>query len=74
MVSTPNYVQFNKGGAENDFQAMIARSQEQMYNKLSEENSDLKTCLKQLQKELFEIVDFKTEIFMKRHKAEYSSA
>jgi len=53
---------------------MIAKSQEDIYKKLSEENMELKDCLKQLQKEIFDIVDFKTEIFMKRHKAEFGSS
>lgn len=39
---------------------------------MSEENMKLKECLKQLQKELFDIVDLKTDIFKKRYRADYN--
>lgn len=53
---------------------MIAKNQEEIHRRLSQENTDLKDCFKQLQKELFEIVDMKTDIYMKRYKAEYGQA
>jgi hypothetical protein len=59
------------GGGEGDFHLMIAKSQEEIYKRMSDENLELKDCLKQLQKEIFDIVDFKSEIYMKRSKAEY---
>ena len=42
-----------------------------MYKKITEENSQLKDCFRSLQKELFDIVDLKADIYMKRFKAEY---
>jgi len=61
-------IKFSKvsGGGDGDFHLMIAKSQEDIYKKLCVENMELKECLKQLQKEIFDIVDFKTEIFVKR--------
>ena len=52
---------------------MIAKNQEEIQRRLSDENSELKECLKQLQRELFDIVDLKSEIYMKRFKAEFPS-
>jgi len=34
---------------------------------------ELRECLKQLQKEIFDIVNFKTEIYIKRQKAEFGA-
>lgn len=52
---------------------MIQKGQEEMYKRMSDENLRLRECLKQLQRELFDIVDLKTDIFRKRHRAEYNN-
>lgn len=39
---------FSKVTGEGDFHQMLSKDQEEMYRKLSDENSDLKECLKQL--------------------------
>jgi len=65
-------VKYSLIGAESDFQIMIAKSQEEHLRRLSDENSELKNCLKELQKELFDIVDLKTDIYMKRYRAEFA--
>jgi hypothetical protein len=49
---------------------MIVKGNEDNMRRLTEENHSLRNCLKDLQKELFEIVEFKKETFMKRYKAE----
>lgn len=67
-------IKFSKIGGESDFNLMIAKSQEEIYKRLSEENMELKECMRALQKELFDIVDFKSEIYMRRHKAEYGQS
>ena len=63
-------IKFNKTG-DTDFNMMIAKSSEEMYKKISEENNQLKECFRQLQRELFDIVDIKADIYMKRFRAEY---
>jgi hypothetical protein len=49
----PSEIKYTKTGAENDFNLLIAKSQEEMYKTLGNENSELRDCLKQLQSELF---------------------
>lgn len=41
-----------------------------MFDNLQKENRDLKDCLKSLQRELFDIVKLKSEIYTRRFKAE----
>lgn len=53
-----------------DFQLMISRSQDDIVRRVCEENSELKECLKSLQKEMFDIVDLKTSIYRNRFEAE----
>lgn len=65
-------IKFSRLGGESDFQIMMARSNEEIQRRLADENAELKECLKHLQRELFDIVDLKTEVFMKRYKAEFS--
>ena len=50
---------------------MISKNQDEILRRLSDENAEIKECLKALQRELFEIVDLKSEIYMKRYRAEY---
>lgn len=49
---------------------MISKSQEEAYRRVSTENHELKECLKSLQRELFDIVKLKSDIYAKRFKAE----
>ena len=49
---------------------MISKSQEEIYKQQSQEINDLKDCLKMLQREMFDIVKLKSDIYMKRFKAE----
>ena len=55
---------------ESDMHLMISKSQEEAYKRVSQENFDLKDCLKNLQREMFDIVKLKSDIYMKRFKAE----
>ena len=41
---------------------------------MSEENADLRECLKMLQREIMEIVQVKKDVFTKRFKAEYGAS
>ena len=41
-----------------------------MFDNLQKENRELKDCLKSLQRELFDIVKLKSEIYTRRFKAE----
>lgn len=66
-----NEVKFSKMSGDNDMSLMIQRSHEEMYKKIQQENHELKDCLKSLQKEMFEIVKLKSDIYMKRFKAEH---
>jgi len=50
---------------------MISKSNEENQKKLADENQDLKECLKLLQREMFDIVSLKTDIFKRRFTAEY---
>lgn len=56
--------------AESDMHLMISKSQEEAYKRISQENNELKDCLKNLQREMFDIVKLKSDIYMKRFKAE----
>ena len=69
-----NDFKFNKISPDSEFQLMISRDQEEIYKKLSEENQDLKDCLKQLQREMLDVVSLKQDIFTKRFKAEYGAS
>ena len=64
---------FSKVTGDSDFHLMISKDQAEMYRKMSDENSDLKECLKQLQRDLMEIVTLKQDIFAKRFRAEYGA-
>lgn len=50
---------------------MVAKEHESNYSRLREENQDLRECLKQLQRELFEVIAVKQDLFSARVKAEY---
>ena len=65
---------FSKISGDHDFHLMISREQEQVYTRMRDENQDLRECLRLLQKEIMDIVNFKQEMFTKRFKAEYGSA
>lgn len=41
--------------------------------RVCEENTELKECLKALQKEMFDIVDLKTAIYRNRFEAEFAT-
>ena len=49
---------------------MVCKSHEEMFKKVQTENNDLKDCLKLLQKEMFDIVKLKSDIYLRRFKAE----
>ncbi|CDW81629.1 UNKNOWN [Stylonychia lemnae] len=66
-----NEIKFSRIGGDSDFNLMIAKNQEEIQRKLCDENAQLKECLKQLQRELFDIVDIKTEIYLKRYRSEF---
>ena len=53
---------------------MLSKNYEDITRRLSNENAELRECLKHLQKELFDIVDLKTEIYIKRYKAEFGGS
>jgi len=65
-----NEVVFSKMSGESDMHLMISRSQEEAYKRITQENHDLKDCLRNLQREMFDIVKLKSDIYMKRFKAE----
>jgi uncharacterized membrane-anchored protein YjiN (DUF445 family) len=50
---------------------MISKDQEEVYKKVSEENNDLRECLKLLQREMIEVVCLKNDVFTQRFKAEH---
>ena len=56
--------------ADTDLNLMISKSHEEMNKRLTEEVRELKDCLKQLQREMFDIVKLKSDIYTKRFKAE----
>jgi len=64
---------FSKISGDSDFHLMISRDQEEVYKKMSDENADLKECLKMLQRELLEVVSLKQDVFTKRFKAEFGA-
>ena len=70
MLPLNENMKYSRQG-DTDFNIMIAKSQEEMYKKITEENQQLKNCFKQLQGELFNIVDLKADIYLKRFRAEY---
>ena len=65
-----NEVVFTKLSAESDMHLMISKSQEESYKRVSLENQELKECLKSLQREMFDIVKLKSDVYIKRFKAE----
>mmetsp|Transcript_3928 Transcript_3928/g.5939 ORF Transcript_3928/g.5939 Transcript_3928/m.5939 type:complete len:111 (-) Transcript_3928:23-355(-) len=65
-----NEVKFSRLSGEADLNNMIAKSREELQARITQENQELKSCLKMLQKEMFEIVKLKSDIYMKRFKAE----
>lgn len=69
-----NEVKFSKMSGESDLNLMISRSREELYEQITQENHELKDCLKMLQREMFDIVKLKSDIYMKRFKAENFTA
>ena len=65
---------FSKISGDSDFHLMISKDQEARFKSMSEENADLRECLKMLQREIMEIVQVKKDVFAKRFKAEYGAA
>lgn len=58
--ATPNPdFKFSKISGDSDFHLMISKDQEEMHKKLSEENAELRDCLRMLQHELMEIIALK---------------
>jgi len=64
---------FSKISGESDFHLMVTKDQEDLFNKMSNENSDLKDALKYLQKEILEIVSLKHDVYVRRFKAEFGA-
>ena len=56
---------------QGDFSLMITQNCQEIQKRLADENGQLRDCLKHLQRELFEIVDLKTDIYRKRLQAEF---
>jgi hypothetical protein len=52
---------------------LIAKDQEEVYRRMSEENSELKDCLRVLQREMMDVVCLKQDMFTQRVKAEYGA-
>lgn len=50
---------------------MISKDQEDVYRRVTEENNDLRDCLKLLQREMMEVVCLKNDVFTQRFKAEH---
>ena len=69
-IIASNEVVFSKLSGESDMHLMISKSQEDSYKRISTENHELKDCLKMLQREMFDIVKLKSDIYTKRFKAE----
>ena len=59
------------GSADSDFTLLISKSHSSIEEQLKNENSELRDCLKMLQKELFDIVTIKTEAFKRRYNTEF---
>ena len=72
-MANPDF-KFSKISGDSDFHLMISNDQEQRFKSMSEENSDLRECLKMLQREIMEIVQVKKDVFAKRFKAEYGAS
>lgn len=71
-IANPDY-KFSKLTGETDFHLMISKDQEEMHKKLSDENTELKNCLRLLQNEMMEIVSLKQDTFQRRFKVEYGA-
>jgi len=69
-----NEVKFSKMSGEADMNLMISKNREEVLERITQENHDLKDCLKMLQREMFDIVKLKSDIYMKRFKAENFTA
>ena len=69
-IIASNDVKFSKMSADTDLNLMNSKSHEEMNKRLTEEVRELKDCLKQLQREMFDIVKLKSDIYSKRFKAE----
>ena len=65
---------FSKISPDSDFHLMISQDQDARFKEMSEENADLRECLKMLQREIMEIVQVKKDVFSKRFKAEYGAS
>lgn len=53
---------------------MISRNQDDLLRRLTDENQELKDCLRALQREMFDIVDLKTTVYRSRFEAEFKGA
>ena len=62
---------FSKISGDQDFHLMISKDQEDVYRRVTEENNDLRDCLKLLQREMVEVVCLKNDVFTQRFKAEH---
>ena len=63
-------IKFSKISGDQDFHLMVSKDQEQNYGRVCEENNSLRDCLRQLQREMLEVVCLKNDIFTQRFKAE----
>jgi hypothetical protein len=59
---------------DSELNLMISKSREEVQQKITQENHELKDCLKMLQREMFDIVKLKSDIYQKRFKAENYNA
>lgn len=64
-------LKFSKISGDQDFHLMISKDQEEAYRRISDENNDLRDCLRLLQREMTEIVCLKNDMFTQRFKAEH---
>ena len=69
-----NEVKFSKMSGEADLNLMVSKNREEVLERITQENHDLKDCLKALQREMFDIVKLKSDIYLKRFKAENFNA
>ena len=58
-AKTNTEFKFSKISGDHDFHLMISKEQEQVYNRMRDENGEMRECLRHLQKEIFEIVNLK---------------
>jgi hypothetical protein len=65
-----NELKFGKLSAADELQQELSRGQDEIINRVKSENDHLRDCLKLLQNELFDIVKLKSDIYMRRFKAE----